>query len=135
MKKIIIGLIIIFVIGLGWFFYSKLEPNVWSGGSEDGKWTAIYEQEGIKGKWFGTLQWNGEREPIIIYREFQINGAHSAGDGEPGSEKQTRSEKVETDIEFVAFGNQPDNSDILELIVQWTEDDTEFEEVIVLQPK
>jgi hypothetical protein len=134
MKKIIIGLIIILVIGLGWFIYSSPQPNAWSGESKERKWTAIYKQEGIKDRSFGNLQWNGEGEPIITYREFKINGVHSAGDGELGSEKQTRYEKVEKDIEFSAFGGKPDNSDKLEFILHWTEDDTEFEEVIVLQP-
>ncbi|WP_163537287.1 hypothetical protein [Gracilibacillus sp. YIM 98692] len=133
MKKISI-LIIILVFGLGLFIYLSLQPNDWVGKSKDGKWTAIYEQEGIKDRWFGTLQWSGEGEPIITYREFKINGVHSAGDGQPGSEKQTRSEKVESEIEFAAFGEQPDNSDTLELILHWTEGDTKFEEVIVLQP-
>ncbi|WP_202078947.1 hypothetical protein [Caldalkalibacillus salinus] len=134
MKKVIIGLIIIITIGLGWFIYSSLQLNVWSGESKDGKWTAIYEQEGRKDRWFGTLHWKGEGKPIITYIEFKINGVHSAGDGEPGSEKQTRSEKVEKDIEFVAFGGKPDKSDKLELILHWAEGDTEFEEVIVLRP-
>lgn len=134
MRKIINGLIIILFIRFGWFLYSSLQPNTWIGESEEGKWTAIYEQNALKDKWSGILQWNGNDEPIITYMEFKVNGVHSAGDDEPGSEKQTRSEKVEKDIEFASHGVQPNNSNTLELMLHWTEGNKEFEEVIVLQP-
>ncbi|WP_078596225.1 hypothetical protein [Evansella clarkii] len=134
MKKKLISLVIVLLIGLSWFIYSSLQPNAWVGESEDGKWIAIYEQEGIKERWFGTLQWKAEGEPIITYREFKINGVQSTGDGEPGAEKQPRSERVEGDIEFAAFGEQPGEKDILELILLWIDGETEFEEVITLRP-
>ncbi|UTR10252.1 hypothetical protein MM300_20630 [Evansella sp. LMS18] len=134
MKKKLIGLFIVFLIGFSWFIYCGLQPNAWVGESEDGKWKVIYEQEGIKERWFGTLQWKAEGEPIITYREFKINGVHSTGDGGPGAVKQSRSERVEGDIEFAAFGEQPGDKDTLELILLWIEGETEFEEVIILRP-
>ncbi|WP_088034683.1 hypothetical protein [Evansella clarkii] len=133
MKKKLIGLFIVLFIGFSWFIYSSLHPNAWFGESEDGKWIAIYEQEGIKERWFGTLQWKAEGEPIITYREFKINGVHSTGEGEPGAEKQPRSERVEGDLVFAAFGEQPGDRDTLELILFWIEGETEFEEVIILK--
>lgn len=130
MKKSVLALLVLIMIGLGWSAYSSLQPPVWSGQTEDGKWTAIYREEGVKERWFGTLRWNEAGEPILTYRELKINGKHAAGDQVGDS----RTERIDKDTEFVAFGGQPDNNDHLELILKWIEGDIPFEETIILQP-
>jgi len=128
--KIVVMILLIVVAGVGLLCFFNNQSPVWVGQAANGDWTAVYE-EGPHKKWFGTLQWNGNEEPILLYREFKINGNYVSGD----KTGESRNERIVNNIEFVAFGERPNDNDCLELLLKWTEGKITFEETIVLKHK